>query len=480
MFDAPTAKRCGPAGIRSLVITLLLITSTGFPATAGLIVPRDSSFSVVPFAGEDPLPSPPLYRNDDGSSNPIPLPFAFQFFGTPYSSVFINNNGTISFGSGISAFTPSDFPVEGLRMIGPFWADVDTRDPHSGVVYYTSEAHRFVVIWDSVGYSPFRSDKRNTFEIVLTDGTDGSIGQGNNVAFSYADMQWTTGGSSGGSGGFGGIPAMVGINRGDSVTSSVVGRFDHEGVDYGGPTGPPGGVSYLDDRLFEFSISAGWTIYPGDANADGIVDVRDILPLGRYFGKTGPVRPGASLVWGPQDLLQAWNPPEACYADCNGDGTINGSDVTGIIQNWFRTRLSPDAPQVDRAAVCEALVHEIDGLQSTSEGMIEIRNALLMYLKNELGIVSAFALEQNWPNPFNPHTTIQFSVPEQIPEGRLSIYSLLGQLLWEKRFTDLLPGRYEVTWKGETTDGTQAASGIYIYRLHTGKFVTSKRMLLLK
>ncbi len=129
-------------------------------------------------------------------------------------------------------------------------------------MWYKVEDHRVIVIWDAVGYYFEAADKLNTFELIFTDGTDPLIGIGNNVAFSYDDMQWTTGDASGGSGGFGGTPATVGVNKGDGSTFALVGRFDHEGVDYDGPGGVPDGVSYLDCKNFLFSTSTAVNIPP--------------------------------------------------------------------------------------------------------------------------------------------------------------------------------------------------------------------------
>ena len=56
----------------------------------------------------------------------------------------------MSFGSGFSTFTSTGFPVNGFPMVAPFWADVDTRNALSGVVYFKSEANRFTVIWDGM------------------------------------------------------------------------------------------------------------------------------------------------------------------------------------------------------------------------------------------------------------------------------------------------------------------------------------------
>jgi len=70
-------------------------------------------------------------------------------------------------------------------------------------------------------------------------------------------MQWTTGDASGGQNGFGGTPATVGLNKGDGIYYGLIGRFDHEGIDYYGPGGAPSGVSYLDNQLFRFTAIQG-------------------------------------------------------------------------------------------------------------------------------------------------------------------------------------------------------------------------------
>ncbi len=215
-----------------------------------------STFSVTPFTNG----TPPEYRNDDFSTSLIPLSFPFTFYGTQYNRVYINNNGNLSFEQPYSTYTSTGFPITGYAMVSSFWADVDTRtggNTGSGIVYYKSEPNRFTVIWDRVGYYGYRADKLNTFEIVITDGTDPLVGVGKNVCFSYGDMQWTTGSASGGVGGFGGTPATVGANMGDGVNYALIGRFDHEGYDFDGAGGNPDGVSYLDWKTFKFNISQG-------------------------------------------------------------------------------------------------------------------------------------------------------------------------------------------------------------------------------
>ncbi len=204
-----------------------------------LLVPWDSTFTLA------------MAPNDDGSTGQITLPFTFTLYGTPYNYCWVNNNGNVTFDYGLSSYTPWGFPSGDNPMLAPFFADVDTRG--TGSVWYKIEANRMIVIWDHVGYYSYGVDKLNTFELIFSDGTDPLIGLGNNVAFSYADMAWTTGSASGGVDGFGGSPATVGINKGDNIEYAQIGRFDHAGIDYDGPYNNNDGVDWLDCQLFLFN-----------------------------------------------------------------------------------------------------------------------------------------------------------------------------------------------------------------------------------
>jgi hypothetical protein len=90
------------------------------------------------------------------------------------------------------------------------------------------------------------------------------------------------------------------------------------------------------------------------------------------------------------------------------------------------------------------------------------------------GIPEATSLMQNYPNPFNPTTDIQFQIAASAPV-RLSVFDLTGRevavLVDEKKG----PGSYEVTF-----DASRLASGVYLYRLQSGDFVETRRMILLK
>lgn len=206
---------------------------------------RDSSWSIVPVNGG----IPPEYRNDDGSSSIVSIPFTFCLYGTNWNNCYINNNGNISFGSPYGTFTASGFPNASFIMVAPFWSDVDTRGIPSGLPYYKITPTYMVVQWDSVGYYNSYFDKLNTFQVIITNGSD-LIVPGGNVSFCYKDMQWTTGDASGGINGFNGSDAIVGANSGDGVNYIQFGAFNQPGGNYNGPAGPNSGIDWLDNQTF--------------------------------------------------------------------------------------------------------------------------------------------------------------------------------------------------------------------------------------
>jgi len=198
-----------------------------------------------------------IQPNDDGYSDTIPIPFNFCMYGQTFNQIFINNNGNVTFTSGMGTYSATAFPSSGDgAIVAPFWGDVDTRPTFpstvpNGEVLYKITPTAVYVNWKEVGYYSTRGELRNTFQLIITDGSDPVIESGN-VAFCYKDMQWTTGGASGGVNGFGGVPATAGANKGDGVGYFLISRFDHPGNDFDGALGNPDGISWLDYKSFAF------------------------------------------------------------------------------------------------------------------------------------------------------------------------------------------------------------------------------------
>ncbi|UCD64188.1 MAG: T9SS type A sorting domain-containing protein [Candidatus Zixiibacteriota bacterium] len=96
---------------------------------------------------------------------------------------------------------------------------------------------------------------------------------------------------------------------------------------------------------------------------------------------------------------------------------------------------------------------------------------------------TTFRLSQNYPNPFpnpsNPLTRIEFSVPVAC-RAKIDIYNIVGQKVKTLVDADLPAGRHFVDWDGTDRDGEVAASGLYFYKLTAGDHVSTRKMLLAK
>jgi len=88
-------------------------------------------------------------------------------------------------------------------------------------------------------------------------------------------------------------------------------------------------------------------------------------------------------------------------------------------------------------------------------------------------------LEGNYPNPFNPETTINFSLKES-GKVRINIYNLKGQLVKQLIDTELPSGKHQIVWNGKDNQGRNVGSGIYLYRMEAKGYTNTKKMMLMK
>ena len=98
-----------------------------------------------------------------------------------------------------------------------------------------------------------------------------------------------------------------------------------------------------------------------------------------------------------------------------------------------------------------------------------------------------FKLEQNYPNPFNPVTKIRYTVPSDVKSQtsnvgpkhvstvQMKVYDILGNEVATLVNEEKQPGYYEVEW-----DASRVSSGVYFYRLTSGKYISTKKMILLR
>ena len=93
---------------------------------------------------------------------------------------------------------------------------------------------------------------------------------------------------------------------------------------------------------------------------------------------------------------------------------------------------------------------------------------------------SAFVLGANYPNPFNPATTIPLSVPNGAETVDVAIYNLLGQLVRQVWSGPLAAGEHRLTWDGQDDKGQPVASGAYLYQLRMGEQLRTRKMVKLE
>ncbi len=95
------------------------------------------------------------------------------------------------------------------------------------------------------------------------------------------------------------------------------------------------------------------------------------------------------------------------------------------------------------------------------------------------GLARAFLLLRNYPNPFNPATTIAYEIPQQALVS-VRIFDLHGALVRELLHETQAAGRHEVTWDGTDGDRSLVASGVYIYAVGCDQQVLAHRLNLVK
>ena len=86
---------------------------------------------------------------------------------------------------------------------------------------------------------------------------------------------------------------------------------------------------------------------------------------------------------------------------------------------------------------------------------------------------------KNYPNPFNPETSITYQVPKT-SLVKIEVFKLLGQKLRTLVNEERNPGSYQIMWNGLDDQGKSVSSGVYLYKMQSGDFSTIKKMVLVR
>jgi len=213
-------------------------------------------------------------------------------------------------------------------------------------------------------------------------------------------------------------------------------------------------------------------------------DASDLLGIGLRVSYDTDALEYVNAFLGPEGLLNSderqaeifatleHNPEEGevfIAGAITDGGAVSGEGVVSRLRFVLKT----DSPKGDLISLVEGLI--IDGdLNVNGAQNIGARLSL---------VPETFALEHNFPNPFNPETTIRYAIPEA-SQVSLIVYNVLGQEVMRLVDKDQVPGFYALRWDGKDTFGRGVASGVYLYKIQatgeTQRFSQIHKMLLLK
>jgi len=262
--------------------------------------------------------------------------------------------------------------------------------------------------------------------------------------------------------------ATVGDRSGNTLDS------DGDGKGTGSPT---------DDYTFWFVT--GPAVYPGDCNNDGRVNEMDVLPLGVFYGMTGPRRDslGEETGWGPKQAIE-WSDKRSTYADANGNGIVDAADLLVIALNWGGAQPQADPTFPDGfdyrpyAVGLSSLLGNLGALEGSATGDLIVQ-LLSRYASGAGQTPKQYSLTQNRPNPFNPGTQIGYALP-QGGDVTLVIYNVIGQTVRVLVDSYEGAGYRQVIWDGTDQSGREVASGVYFYQLSTDGFSQIRKMVKLR
>ena len=181
-----------------------------------------------------------------------------------------------------------------------------------------------------------------------------------------------------------------------------------------------------------------------------------------------------------EDLLQTTGGETPLFSVLPGDAgqvsianaVVNASEIAGggdIVRLTFR--VLQEFEENARFEIAEGLVFDPQQLSNPAvvAGVLDVQTT-----------PTEFALLQNFPNPFNPETTIGYELAESA-DVTLQIYNVVGQVVRTLIAAESQSaGRYQMRWNGMDDRGVPVSSGVYFYQISAGEFQTVRKLMLLK
>ncbi len=419
--------------------------------------------------------TPQTFSDDNNQS--FPMGFTFNYYGVDYTNVNICSNGWASMTSTSTDYSNDPIPsaTEPNNLMAVFWDDLNPSSGGQIYTYQDAANNRFIVEWEGVPY--YSSSQYQTFQLIINaDGT---------FVYQYHTI--------------------------DDRQSATIGTENAAGDD---------GLSVLynstyihNDLAILFSFvppPAPWmTIAPesgfispsGNGQIDVTFDATD-TPLGTYEGyvliQTND--PNNTQIIVPTTLIVYDEVPAEAGAISvsNGNGevaltwiydlsAIEGFNVYRRIEGESQAVRLNDAPVSSNGGRID-FVDSPAGLAAGTKlfyryGMVvggaEISMSPEVVVTFDGSLPTKYSLHANYPNPFNPSTTVKFEIP-RAGMTRLAIYDVAGRMV-KVLTNEVLPASaHSVVWNGDNDRGQRVASGTYYMRLTSGDYEAVQKMTLMK
>ncbi len=171
-----------------------------------------------------------------------------------------------------------------------------------------------------------------------------------------------------------------------------------------------------------------------------------------------------------------------CYGSCYppDTDTINEEMPFPFSGIDFTIDVQSDAVVPGTATVTVAVVNKMN--ETDFQQLTFTASTVTTDISEDNNKPNQIELLPNYPNPFNPATTISYRIPESggTHPARLVIYNTLGQKVKTLVSATQPPGLYSIHWDGKDDKGLRVSSGVYLYQLSSGTFNSSRKMILTK
>ncbi|MBI9030689.1 T9SS type A sorting domain-containing protein [bacterium] len=474
----------------------------------------------------------PLPDNGDNQEKVevVDLPFTFRFYGRDYDEISICSNGWLAMGVTEQA-TFRNWRLPGLLgpspMIAPFWDDLVTGGTGQVFIAHDQAENYFVVTWNN-WKNHYNTSYEETFQVILYDPEYYSSSTGDapiKIQYKVVNNIDTAGGNSHGEYATVGIEdhsGTVGLEYTYNNTYPTAARpLENELALYIttiiGQLPPfvmnqPNDIIFEEDYtdssidlynifkdpnndVLEFSFSESENL-SFEVNEDGYLV---ITPAQDWFGTetvTIYAEDGVTDIVVSVSFLVTVTP-------VNDRPSIQGKipETTNFESNTNFIGFSVDVLDVDseltylwrvnneevEGAVSDTLYyvfqdvgeHQVKCYASDQDFTVIATWNVNVAVSNDVEIIAVNELSQNNPNPFNPSTSINFSLKKNSMVS-IVVYNIKGQKVKTLVSDHYNQGKHTVVWDGSDDNNRQVSSGVYFYRMLSDEFQSTKKAIMMK